>query len=348
MTKEPYTEAEIVRSQARIAAVLGPEEIAKLDGQAVPTIFDAALPVTVPGLYRMTPEQYHSDPCAGASLSSSIANVMLDQSPRHAFAQHPKLGGARQDEPTRQKEIGTAAHRALFGRGAEIVVVDAADYRSNAAKDLRAKAYAENCAPILKDDLATVEAMVEAARDQLLAFPELAPLVDGQGHSETVAIWQEPSGPYCRAMIDWIAPDFSIRADLKTTSTSAHPAAVASRLFGVGAELQDRFYTRGLRRLQVPCGTSVFIMQETEPPYCLSVVDLDYPAQELGDEKVEFSIGLWQRCLADNHWPGYEPLVATAELPGWQVQKWNARVLAGDAARHVAPEPDPARLLEAG
>lgn len=330
MTK--ITEAEIERSQARLGAVVGAA------GAYMP-VPAKQFPLSEPGLYTMTPAQYHSDPCPAPSLSSSIANLLIDQSPRHAFAAHPKLGGAYDDEPTRQKEIGTAAHRMLFGRGAEIVTIDAADYRSKAAKELREKAYAENCAPILNDDIATVNAMVEAARDQLLAFPALRPLADGQGHSEVVAIWSEGE-TWCRGMIDWLAPDMAIRADLKTTSTSAHPAAVANRLFGCGAELQDQFYARGLSRLGVACRTSVFIMQETDAPYCLSVVDFDFAAQELGSEKVAFAIERWTRCLAANDWPGYEPLVATCELPAWQSRAFTDRVVAAQSARDTSVNPD--------
>lgn len=38
--------------------------------------------ITTPGLYLEVPERiYHADPCPSPSLSASVANVLIDQSP---------------------------------------------------------------------------------------------------------------------------------------------------------------------------------------------------------------------------------------------------------------------------
>ena len=48
---------------------------------------------TEPGLYRMTAEQYFADPCPAPSLSSSTIRRMLQWTPAHAAAFHPRIGG---------------------------------------------------------------------------------------------------------------------------------------------------------------------------------------------------------------------------------------------------------------
>lgn len=302
--------------------------------------------ISEPGLYLdVAEDDYHRDPCPAPSLSSSIARVLIEQSPRHAWARHPRLGGAHEDEPTRQREIGSAVHKLLLGRGAEVSVIDAGDYKTGAAKEARAKCYAENGIPLLRADLPTVERMAEAAKDQLLAYPELRPLVDGEGDSEAVAVWRE-GDVWCRGLIDWLHPDKLIRADLKTTSASAHPQAVSSRLYGTGAEVQDRFYHRGLRALGRYMRRSLFIMLESEPPYALSVVELDDQAKDLGDEKVTLAVEMWARCLREDSWPGYVQRVAVAECPPWHVNAWNNRTLAHAALAEAERRPSREMLTE--
>ena len=41
------------------------------------------------GIYTLSAEAYHADPCPEPSLSASIANVLLQRSPAHARIQHP-------------------------------------------------------------------------------------------------------------------------------------------------------------------------------------------------------------------------------------------------------------------
>ncbi len=49
-----------------------------------------------PGFYTMSEAAYHADPCADPSLSRSIAEKLILESPRHAHAAHPRL--TKQDE----------------------------------------------------------------------------------------------------------------------------------------------------------------------------------------------------------------------------------------------------------
>jgi hypothetical protein len=101
-----------------------------------------------PGIYNLTAENYHADPAPVASLSSSIANILIDQSPLHAYLAHPRLNLRYQREEDSRFDLGSAAHMMLLERREDkIVRVQAKDWRTNAAKDARAAAQATGSTP---------------------------------------------------------------------------------------------------------------------------------------------------------------------------------------------------------
>lgn len=117
-----------------------------------------------PGFYPdMSEAQYHSDPCAVPSLSSSIAKTIIDDSLKHAWLAHPQLNpNIEQTEPTREMEIGTVTHKLILGSGRDALVIDTDAYTTNAAKEQRAQAYAQGSSPILRPDLEKSEAIAKA------------------------------------------------------------------------------------------------------------------------------------------------------------------------------------------
>jgi hypothetical protein len=306
--------------------------------------------ITEPGIYTDIPaDDYHRDPCPEPSLSSSIAKVLIGKSPWHAFHQHPRLAGEYDDKPSREKEIGTAVHKLLLGRGAEIAILDYLDYRKDAAQEARRKASEAGQSPILRADAQTAQEMCAAARDQLLGYPELLPLVDGIGTSEAVIAWQDIGDVWCRGMVDWLHPSEPIRADIKTTTASAHPSALSSRLFSNGADVQERFYHRGLGALGRPTKRSFYICLEQDPPHGLSVAELDPQAEEIGDEKSRLALEIWGRCIKSGVWPGYEQAIAVAQCPPWYASEWHNRKVAGLVLQDIRErENDYGLLLSAG
>ena len=74
------------------------------------------------GIVNLTAEQYHSDPCPTASLSSSIANILLDQSPLHAYLAHSRLNLQYEREESSRFDLGSAAHMMLLERREDKIV----------------------------------------------------------------------------------------------------------------------------------------------------------------------------------------------------------------------------------
>ncbi len=66
-------------------------------------------------------------------------------------------------------------------------------------------------------------------------------------------------------------------------------------------------------------------MQETFPPFALSVASLGPDVLELANAKVDYAIKLWADCLATDEWPGYGRSVWRAEAPAWEMARWLER-----------------------
>ena len=289
--------------------------------------------VSEPGFYRMRERAYHRDPVVVPSLSASIAKVILDRSPAHARHAHPRLNPEWEPEaPSTARALGSAVHAILAGDEDGIAMVSADSYRSNAAKEARDEALANDREPILAtiyDDAVKISA---AARRQLDAHhSDLA----GDGwHSELVAVWRE-GDVWCRAMMDRlrVVDGIATVVDWKTTA-DGNPATWERRAFDMGVDVQRAFYERALFALvpDLRAVRFVFALQETEPPRPLTICQLDGSSEVMGRKRVTLAVDAWRRAMERDHWPAYGPGVAILEMPSWIVNRY----LADEQARPAA------------
>lgn len=279
--------------------------------------------ITAPGVYDLPADDYHADPCPAPSLSSSIAKVLLDRTPRHAWLAHPRLNPAFEREHKAAFDLGSAAHDLLlFGEG-RFAVIDAADWRTRAAKEARDDAYERGLIPLLVEQMERVEAMVASARLQL-DHHEQASDAFTVGDPEQTLVWQE-DGVWCRCRLDWLPHNAStVFFDYKTTGESAHPDEWGTRqLFNLGHDVQAAFYRRGIRTvLGIENAHFWFVVQEVGPPYALSVVAPTPAALAMADRKVTEALRMWRWCLQNDRWPGYPNQTAFVDPPAWQEKKW--------------------------
>jgi hypothetical protein len=277
---------------------------------------------------------YHADRTGGApSLSSSIANLLINRSPLHAWTAHPRLNPNHVPVDDSKYDVGTVAHSMLLEGTASVDVCDYPDWRTKDAREARDASRANGRTPLLAHQFEEVLGMCNAVADQLKAF-DIDPVPLTGGKPEQTMVWQDaPTGAWCRARIDWLHDDLSAIDDLKTTTRSAHPEAFAKNLYSYGCDVQAAFYLRGLKALHVDADRNTYldgvdwrwIVVETSPPYGLSVVEPGPAVLELADAKVDAALKLWAECLERNVWPGYPTKVATAELPAWEEARWLAR-----------------------
>ena len=67
--------------------------------------------------HDITAADYHSDCCDEPSLSSSIAGLLIDQTPKHAWTAHPRLNPNFKPESSPAMNLGSVAHELLLGKG---------------------------------------------------------------------------------------------------------------------------------------------------------------------------------------------------------------------------------------
>lgn len=269
---------------------------------------------------------YHADPCPAPSLSSSIARLLLRRSPLHAWHAHPRLNPQPDErDGTEASDAGSILHKMLLGKGADITVIDAPDWRTKAAKEAREAAREAGHTPVLKAALAELHDAARDIRHQLQSHPEGCMLFE-PGIPEATLIWRE--GPvWCRARIDYLLhDDRAPPLDLKTTKLSAAPGEWERRLITEYA-IQCAFYRRGLAALRRATPAMRFIVGEQDAPHAVAVMCAAPSLQAWADAEVERAIGLWSRCITRGEWPGYPPHTAHIEAPGWLLSQQEERAI---------------------
>lgn len=273
--------------------------------------------LTEPGVYTLSMAEYLADPCPEPSLSSHIAHELLERSPRHARYIHPRLNPAYRPEQGAVLDLGTLAHRIILEKRTDgLARIEAKDFRTKAAQIARDDARAAGKIPLLESQWLDVQVMVGVWMQQLRNLDPV-PFLDGL--AERTLLWQD-GGVWCRTRPDWMHPGGA--DDLKTTSTTAHPAEwTRRRLWDSGAALQAALFHRAVKALRLFSAHEAsefrFIVCETDPPYGVSAIALDPEAMAFADMRLGVAIELWRECLASGRWPGYPTRTTYTEVPPW-------------------------------
>lgn len=271
--------------------------------------------ITEPGVYDIPADEYHADPVPGGSLSSSGARRLLPPSCPALFRYEQLHGRA----PKRELDLGQAAHTLVLGSGPELVRVEAADWRTNKAKDAAREARERGALPLLAGEYDTVQAMAEA----LYAHPVARALFNpDRGLPEQSLFWRDPFSPtWLRARLDWLpdvdGPGRLIIPDYKTTRCAA-PQELPRSIHTYGYHQQSAWYQDGAARLGLSDDIAfVFVFQEKTAPFLVSVIELDAAAVRIGHALNRQAIDLYAECSRLNVWPGYSSEVESVPLPAW-------------------------------
>lgn len=315
--------------------------------------------ITMPVLYRMSEAAYHADTWTTPSLSRSIALKLITESPRHAFAAHPRLYKQEEAEieNDRTREVGSAAHALLLHQPTEMHIIKAKDYKTKRAKDERSEAQEHGAIPLLTKDHETVLAMVDKARAELAEsdHPAIRALADPMATSSTIlnevtAAWIDPCGNLpARQRMDRLdmSRELITILDYKTTKMSVAPQQIVRPLYNNQYHFQDGFYRRGIRALfpqidRHECKLDfLFIMQEQEAPFEITIVRVDAAGRMIGEKMVSAAFMMWRKCMAENHWPGYPNEIITAEMPSYIDTSWTSREIEDPRLQGLGFDPMP-------
>lgn len=280
------------------------------------------MPITE-GVYQGMPlAAYVADPCPTPSINASTATTILQQSPMHARAQHPRLNPEKEREESSRLDLGTIAHALLLEDDAsKVVVIDAEDWKKNVTKELRDEARAAGKLPVLKAAYDQVLDMVLVAKD-VISKSEVGEAFQSAIPEQTL-LWEE-DGVWHRSRPDKATKDWRIVFDYKTCGTTAAPAKWGKGpLLSYGYDIQAALCRRGIAHLfkQYEC-TFVFIVQEIERPYAVSLISLDPQWIALADAKLQAALATWRGCLRTGIWPGYPSRIAYLQPPAWAETDW--------------------------
>lgn len=282
-----------------------------------------------PGIYsKMSFDEYLADPCPEPSLTRSTIKDLLSGCPAKAWFNHPRLNPNYNPDEDKKFDIGTAAHALFVGGENAIAVFDYADWKKNEAKEARDAARVEGKTPLLRHQFADVCKMVRVANDSLKGL-----VINGlkqnirvsDGLSEHTFIWKE-GDTWCRIRPDLLLDSRDMCLDYKTTAASAYPEDYVGIITNTGLDIQEAFYCRGINAVsQWSPRHFIFMVQEIEPPYLCSFIELDMMFQDMGREKVEKGMKLWRQCMSTGQWPGYSNELYTVEPKPWALASWELK-----------------------
>lgn len=311
--------------------------------------------ITKPGLFvDMPTAEYFSDPCPRPSLTQSIAKILLERSPLHAWHAHPRLNPDYQHDDDTKFDTGNVAHKFLIGRGKDIEVFEAPDWNATGmGKGEKTKLHEQRDAAralgkvaVLRKTVTRAEKMVRAAHEQL-EMRGLGHLfgVGGDGNGEAVLAWQE-GDLWFRQMVDWLTFDRRTFADFKSTEMSVAPHNLARMMVNAGWHIQAAMAERGLCALEGGAARRfLFVVQEIEPPYALNAVELNEDAMTMGHKQLAHAIDKWEECIRANRWPSYPAKIVEPEYPSWAESQWLAREIAEAAGERRPKQFDPETLM---
>lgn len=277
-----------------------------------------------PGIYDISAEEYHADPCPTPSLSSSLTKVLVQETPLHAWTAHPRLNPLFERNDEDKFDLGNASHALILNDPKKFAILPFDDFRKKEAQEAKAAARAAGKIPLLTKHWDRVVAMVASGRDQLDSSADFA-RVFTMGKPEQTLIWCEtefqgaPAKPvWFRARLDWLPDDHTQPYDDFKSTESADPDVWSRIVFSVRHDIQASFYRRGIRALGLARQPQMrFVVQETSTPNCVSVMKMSAEAMELADRDVERAIRKWRWCTAQGWWPGYPAKVHTIMPPAW-------------------------------
>lgn len=265
------------------------------------------------------------------ALSYSIAKVLLDSTPLHAWAQH-RLLGAKEEEwepPTDAQARGIVIDSLILGVDqSRLVVIDAPDYRTKAAQQQRDLAYSEKKQPVIKAKLDELKKVADILKDKIgniWGVPKLrvAWLSDGDVycHGELDAFNEAGVGE--DLAIPGLDPKAPVILDLKSCSDAVE-AASDRKIYDLAYQLQHGAYLDAIACLRPGLADRVqyvLVFAEITYPYDVRFVMLDPSFADMGRGQWARAVHTWRQCMRNRRWPGSTRQIHRVGAPLWAQRK---------------------------
>jgi hypothetical protein len=279
----------------------------------------------------MDGDEYHGDVCVTPSLSHGGAHEIISKCPALYFERSP-YNPKRVIEDERKFDMGLAAHALLLEpqrMESSVHIVQgrtkkgepSPGYASEDAKNQREWAIANRKIPLLPEQWGAVRAM----RDALYRHP-IAGHAFKNGVAERSFFWQDAfEGVWLKCRPDFLYHDNDTLIHFKTTGRAASPPEMSKILWDNGCHSALSWYADGIDAVtgHRPAN-NFFIVQETEPPYLVSVTRIKPSAVAWGHKANRKAISIFADCLKTGEWYGYrewnsphKDTILQVSIPTW-------------------------------
>lgn len=261
--------------------------------------------ISEPGCYAMTIEEYHSDVCAGPSISSSGLRVIETKTPAHYWATSYLNPNRVPDEPKEAFDFGHASHVLLLGESGfrekfSVRPSEWSDWRTKDAKAWRDAERAAGRTVLTSEHITAVQGMASS----LAAHPLARDLL--RGHVEQSLIFKDKTGVFLKSRPDVLSVADNMVVDLKTT-TDASPEAVQRTVQSYAYDMQGALVGMAMKAvLDVDMTAFALVFIEKTAPYAVSVVEVDLGWISYARRRLRRSIDTFARCIESGEFPGYE------------------------------------------
>lgn len=277
----------------------------------------------------LTMADYLGDPCPEPSLSTGTADALIQRSPLHAWAEHPRLGG-RRGASSKEADTGSAAHALIFG-GAEVKYVEKVtmrggpnkgqevvpkDWTTKDAQEARDAIREAGAIPMLPCDREVIEGIKDAAQKALRTLA-------GTNIMHEVTMLYQLEGVWCRSRADYLDDLYDI--DLKTVD-NADPFDFLAYLPKKIA-MQKALRSLGHKALGQP-RTCAWLLVERAYPFAWSFVAMGPAKLAIAEERALWSARRWKRCLDEKSWPGFRTDIYYADPKPWEETELAERIAA--------------------
>lgn len=254
-------------------------------------------------------------------LSPTIAKIMIERSPLHAWQAHRLLGGGNGKESTDAQNVGKVLEAIIFnqpvqGPDSQFAILDFDNYKKAAAQEARDDALAHDKTPILKREL---EVHIAAGVIIKKRLADQGVVFEGGEYQKRVEWTCGLTGANCKGFLDYFHG--GVIWDLKCVS-DASPRKVQRSFVDYCWDIQRAAYVDAIETtIPALAGRSrmVYAFAETEPPYAVHLYEADGAMRELGENKWHRAKQLWVECLENNHWPGYFSGIGQITPLPWQL-----------------------------
>lgn len=268
-------------------------------------------PISRPGVYDLSMAEYRRpDNVDGTlSLSASDAIILATDTPAHL-----KTSWEAERKSNRKADLGTVIHTLALEplrSASEVMIIDAADFKTKKAQELRDAATASGKTPILTADYALAKDAVRT----LFEHEDAGPLLSGQAERSYFAL-DAHTGIYLKARPDIVTERYVV-ADIKSVG-SVRSSFIRRRIYenGEGWFMQAPFHLDVVTRvLGHPPADYLWICVEQKPPHAVKVFRPMRSTMEAGARKCADAIATFARCVKAGQWPAYASGIEEVGLP---------------------------------